>query len=335
VLSNVPSGILTISYDGTVIAINPAAAALLGRDARTAHGARSLADLAFPPDLRRHLEESLHAESPDRFREIKADIAGSQRTFSVAVSPFLSPGGERLGILAVLSDVTRERELERKLELSSRMAAMGEMVAGVAHQIRNPLGIMKISAEMLRDHLAASGAAEQPRKLVSMIVKEADSLGAVVSNFLDFARPLHVRKEPCRLEEILDRVTGLLPLPRFPGIGLSRRYAENLPEVLLDRNLFEQAFSNLLMNALQASAPGQTVIVETRQEDGRPVVEIRDSGQGMDEETRNRIFSPFFTTKDGGTGLGLSIALRIVESHGGRIAFQSERGRGTAFRVVL
>jgi len=333
VLANVTSGILTVAFDGTVTSINPAAAAFLGAGAAAAGG--SLSDLNPHGELRRHLEESLQARSPIHFREIRTEVAGMPRTFSISVSPFLSPQGDRLGILAVLSDVTRERELERKLEISSRMAAMGEMVAGVAHQIRNPLGIMKVSAEMLRDQLADSGSPEPQRKLISMIVKETDSLGAVVSHFLDFARPLHMQKEPCRLEDLLGRVTDMLPLARFPGIELRCRFDEALPEVPLDASLFEQAFSNLLMNALQASAPGQTVLLETRREDGRPVVEIRDSGPGMDEGTRNRIFSPFFTTKDGGTGLGLAIAHRIVEGHGGRIEFQSEPGRGTAFRVRL
>jgi signal transduction histidine kinase len=114
---------------------------------------------------------------------------------SVSTSPFLSQHNTKLGIIVIIS-TSYWKELEQKLELSSRMAAMGEMVAGVAHQIRNPLAIMKVSAELLRDHIEASAGGAQPHRLASMIVNEADTLGAVVANFLDFARPHAVRRNP-------------------------------------------------------------------------------------------------------------------------------------------
>jgi signal transduction histidine kinase len=212
---------------------------------------------------------------------------------------------------------------------------MGEMVAGVAHQIRNPLAIMKVSAELLRDHIEASAGGAQPHRLASMIVNEADTLGAVVANFLDFARPHAVRKEPARVDEVLRCVIDVLPLASFPGTAVTCRFAPDLPRVLLDRSLIEQAFRNLLINALEASPAGQPVCVSTWKEDGRVAVEIRDSGMGMEEATQRRIFNPFFTTKSDGTGLGLSIVHRIVESHGGRIEMESAPGRGTTFRVFL
>ena len=235
----------------------------------------------------------------------------------------------------IITDVTHEKELEKKLELSSRMAAMGEMVAGVAHQIRNPLAIMKVSAELLRDHIEASAGGAQPHRLASMIVNEADTLGAVVSNFLDFARPHAVKMEPTSVDEILHRVIDILPMASFPGMAVTCTIAPDLPRVELDRSLIEQAFRNLLINALEASPAGQPVSVSAWSDDGRVAVEVRDCGPGMDEATQRRIFNPFFTTKSDGTGLGLSIVHRIVESHGGRIEMESAPGRGTTFRVFL
>lgn len=335
VLSNVSSGILTIAFDGVITAINPAACALLGLDESDSGTGRALKDMSIPRELTRLIDESLHADSPVAVREIKSEIGGSARVLSVSTSPFLSQHNTKLGIIVIIADVTHEKELEKKLELSSRMAAMGEMVAGVAHQIRNPLAIMKVSAELLRDHIEASSGGTQPHRLASMIVNEADTLGAVVANFLDFARPHAVRKEPSCVDEILRRVMDVLPLASFPGTAVTCRFAPDLPRVPLDRSLIAQAFRNLLINALEASPAGQPVCVSAWKDDGRVAVEIRDSGNGMDEATQRRIFNPFFTTKSDGTGLGLSIVHRIVESHGGKIEMESTPGRGTTFRVFL
>lgn len=334
VLSNVSSGILTAAFDGQITAINPAACALLGLPQPEAGSGRVLTE-AVPQELTRLIDESLHAEPSGSLREIKVEIDGAVRMLAVATSAFLSQQSAKIGIIVVISDVTHEKELEKKLELSSRMAAMGEMVAGVAHQIRNPLAIMKVSAELLRDHIEASAVGQQPWRLASMIVNEADTLGAVVSNFLDFARPYTVRKESCRVDDLLRRVISMLPLSSFPGRELHCEFADDLPDVPMDRTLIEQVFRNLLINALEASYPGQPVLVDARRDDGHVVVQVHDSGLGMDEATQKRIFNPFFTTKSNGTGLGLSIVHRIVESHGSRIEVHSEPGGGTTFRVHL
>jgi signal transduction histidine kinase len=168
-----------------------------------------------------------------------------------------------------------------------------------------------------------------------MIVNEADALGAVVANFLDFARPFVVRKEICRVEDLLRRVIGMLPLATFPGREIHSDFAKDLPMVPLDRYLLEHVFRNLIINALEASYPGQPVRIEARRDDGQVVVEVSDSGVGMDEVTQKKIFNPFFTTKSDGTGLGLSIVHRIIESHGSRIEVESAPGGGTTFRIHL
>ncbi len=336
VLSNVTSGIFTISYEGTVTPINAAACILLGLSPTEAGAVHALTEVRMPAGLPPFIEECLRAESPPaHVKEVKAELAGTVRTLTVSASPFISEHSAKLGIIVVVADVTHEKELEEKLEISSRMAAMGEMVAGVAHQIRNPLGVMKVSSEMLWEQLRELGAGEQQTKLISMIANEIDSLGAVVSNFLDFARPLSVKKEPCSVEELIHDVMGRLPTARYPGVSLHSSFAANLPHVMVDRGLIEQAFTNLMVNALQASVPGQSVLVDAWRADGHVVVEIRDFGHGMDEATRKKIFNPFFTTKADGTGLGLSIVHRIVDSHGGRIELSSEPGAGTTFKVYI
>ena len=234
--------------------------------------------------------------------------------------------------------LVREKELSQlreKLALSSKLAALGEMAAGVAHQIRNPLLVMKVSAEMLRDNYAVTENGERYQKLVSLMVDEADSLNLVVSNFLDFARPRKVSRAPAPIAAIIDFCLDSLPLERFDGITVRRCVPEGIPEVPLDRNLLGQALSNLVLNALQASAPGGTVVVRAGYAVGRLWIEVEDQGEGMTEETMRTIFDPFFTTRESGTGLGLSIVHRIIEDHGGTIDVHSAPGNGSTFRIVL
>jgi signal transduction histidine kinase len=240
-------------------------------------------------------------------------------------------------------------KLERELQISSRMAAVGEMVAGVAHQIRNPLAIMKVSAEMIRDALPAAGAGSPPRAkareanirpLVEMIMSEIDSLGAIVSRFLDFTKPLKVKPEEVALPDFLAKTVSLMPMRLFPGRELRVETAPGAEKASFDRRLMEQAVCNLIENALAASKEGGQVLIRAERFDpadgeGEFRIKVRDSGDGMSEEVRSQLFHPFFTTKSDGTGLGLSIVHRIVEEHGGSVEVESKVGVGTEIAIVL
>ncbi len=258
--------------------------------------------------------------------------------------PFRLDWRDELGQLAGAFDemcrrlLVRETELSQlreKLALSSKLAALGEMAAGVAHQIRNPLVVMKVSAEMLRDNYSVQENQERYQKLTSLMIDEADSLNLVVSNFLDFARPRKISKAPTAIASVIDFCLDSLPLERFQGISVRRSVAEDLPEFPLDRNLIGQALSNLILNALQASRPGGSVEVRAGMVDGKLSIEVQDWGEGMDQETVRSSFNPFFTTRESGMGLGLSIVHRIIESHGGTIDVRSAPGQGASFRILL
>jgi signal transduction histidine kinase len=261
------------------------------------------------------------------------------------------------------------RKVERELQISSRMAAVGEMVAGVAHQIRNPLAIMKVSAEMIRDSVPALAGAEsavsanaetarrtnpasssdaqqkakgRPRQaganirpLIDMIVTEIESLGAIVSKFLDFTKPLKVNPEEVAVAEFLARATSLAPAGQYPGRELRVSVSPGAEKARFDRRLMEQAVRNLVTNALAASAPGGEVLVGAERSGGFFRIYVKDEGEGMSEEVRSQLFHPFFTTKSDGTGLGLSIVHRIVEEHGGGVEVRSEAGAGTVFSINL
>ncbi|HKV28546.1 MAG TPA: ATP-binding protein [Candidatus Acidoferrales bacterium] len=258
--------------------------------------------------------------------------------------------------------VERQRALSATLEESNqklqqaqadvrraeRLAALGQLSAGLAHEIRNPLGIIKGSAEMLSKKLESA----QPvaGELAGFISTEVNRLNGLVSRFLDFARPSHLALSRVNLPAIVDRALESAH-NRYPNANVivERRFAENLPEVLADEQLCEQVFVNLILNAYEAmgaqedgAAAGQlggtlTVSIRPEWHLGIPGIatEIEDSGPGIAEEVREHVFNPFVTSKKTGVGLGLSIVAKIVDDHGGSIQLQSKPGHGACLRVFL
>ena len=224
------------------------------------------------------------------------------------------------------------RRLEQAQEAarrSERLAALGQMSAGLAHEIRNPLGVIKGSAEMLHQKLAESN--PLATELAGYISSETNRLSALVSRFLDFARPLHLELVPQQITSVLERALQAVLLARkdeHPLVRVERQYEPNLPLVPLDEGLCEQAFVNLIQNAYDAMANGEGVLrlsaLTARSADREGVeVRIEDTGPGVPEELREQIFNPFVTTKKTGVGLGLSIVSRIVDSHHGTIRVEN------------
>jgi two-component system sensor histidine kinase HydH len=247
----------------------------------------------------------------------------------------------------------RLAETNRRLELaqaearrSERLAALGQLSAGLAHEIRNPLGVIKGSAEMLTQKLQASD--ELARELAGYISTEVNRLSALVTEFLDFARPLHAQPHPADLTALLDRVLQIVA-GRFAAkqeagkiVRVERHYASGLPLVPLDESLCEQAFLNLVQNAYEAMQEEDhdgTLRVEVRlaAQNNRDGVELRlaDTGPGVPDEMREEIFNPFVTTKKTGVGLGLSIVSKIVDGHQGSIHVENDPGGGAVFTLFF
>jgi len=245
----------------------------------------------------------------------------------------------------------RLAETNRRLEhaqaearRSERLAALGQLSAGLAHEIRNPLGVIKGSAEMLTQKLQTSD--ELARELAGYISTEVNRLSALVTEFLDFARPLHAEPHPANLTVLLDRVLQIVA-DRFAGVQetgkavrVERHYASGLPLVPLDESLCEQAFLNLVQNAYEAMEDhGDTLRVEVQPatQNDRKGVELRlaDTGPGVPEELREEIFNPFVTTKKTGVGLGLSIVSKIVDGHHGSIHVENAPGGGAVFTLFF
>jgi len=235
----------------------------------------------------------------------------------------------------------RLEQAQAEARRSERLAALGQMSAGLAHEIRNPLGVIKGSAEMLQQKLGESNPLAS--ELAGYISSETNRLSALVTRFLDFARPLHAELAPAEITAVLDRALHSVALARKDSlVRVQRQYEPNLPLVPLDQSLCEQAFVNLIQNAYDAmgSKGGVLRLTATRANSAnRDGVEVRfeDSGPGIPAELREQIFNPFVTTKETGVGLGLSIVSKIVDGHHGTIRVESggDIQHGACFVVFL
>jgi signal transduction histidine kinase len=234
-----------------------------------------------------------------------------------------------------LADANRSlAEAEAAVRRTERLAAIGQLMAGLAHELRNPLGTMKASAEMLLRQIPESDAV--PRELAGYIREEVDRTNSLVTRFLDFARPLEIRPSATDVNELLDRAIGQLERRSTPlAVTIHRNYSPDVHPVMMDGELMERVFYNLLLNAAEASPSGGTVTVKTRPAGDGVEVAIIDRGAGIDPAQRENIFNPFFTTKAAGTGLGLAIVSKIVGEHRGQVLVESEPGAGSVFRVIL
>lgn len=229
-------------------------------------------------------------------------------------------------------------EIEGQLRNAERLSTIGELSAVLAHEIRNPLGSIRGTAEILRDDFRPG---DRKYEFFEILLKESDRLNRVVEDFLRIARPQPAIIADCDvLEELGNIVTLVTAEAKKRGIHLELRPA-TLPTVRGDREKLRQAFLNLVLNGLQATPRGRSLTISAApiqgKEGGPAGVEIAfaDTGLGISPEALGKIFDPFFTTKEGGTGLGLATTRKIVESHGGRIEVETELGQGTLFRVLL
>jgi signal transduction histidine kinase len=233
----------------------------------------------------------------------------------------------------------RLEQVQEEARRSERLAALGQLTAGLAHEIRNPLAVIKGSAETLTRRLQSAD--PLTTELAGYISSEVNRLNTVVTRFLNFARPLRLEKRPTQIPPLLGRALKVAG-ERWPEakVEVIQQYSENLPEMTVDPDLCEQAFVNLVFNAYEAmtdTGGRLTVRVAAANSDGRRgvEVEIEDSGPGIPPELHEQVFNPFFTTKKEGVGLGLSLVSKIVDDHRGWIRISSEPGKGACFRVFL
>lgn len=228
-------------------------------------------------------------------------------------------------------------KLEERLHHAERLAALGQMIAGISHEIRNPLGIIRSTAELLHSRVDN----ERQKRLSAIIVEESTRLNGILTEFLDFARPKTPHVSPCRLEDILERnLKVITPMCTRAGVAVEREYNTGEYTLNADPDLLYRAFVNLFSNAVQAMPEGGLLKVHTTVMNGKgaaPRLELRiqDTGPGIPRDLWGKIFNPFFTTREKGTGLGLAIVRSVIDSHQGEIEVESRNGEGTTMIIRL
>jgi signal transduction histidine kinase len=349
-IGSIRSGLVGIDATGAVAALNAIGHRLLGCDARDpaeAVGRDCRAVLAAQPALAQGLLAALDGVEPPGRAELALAPRGGRPglTIGYTIAPVRDECGAIQGALLQFRDLTPYERSEEQERLRERLAALGEMAAGLAHEIRNPLAGMEILTGLLRRRLADQA---EELALVNELGAEIRRVAETVTESLEFVRPVALRDDPVDpvelLEESLARARSRVP---FAG-EVERDYAETLPALRADGERLEAVLTNLIVNALEAmqGAPAAAPRVRLgvrleRCEDAEAsggaelVFTVADSGPGIPEELRERIFYPFFTTKQRGSGVGLAHAQKVVAGHGGRLELESAQGQGATFRVRL
>lgn len=228
------------------------------------------------------------------------------------------------------------QEAQAEVRRAERLAALGQLTAGLAHELRNPLGTMKTSAEMLSRQVAQENAVA--KEMAGFIASEVDRTNSLITRFLDFARPQHLKLETADITTMLDGAIARFEREQKnmgTSVKVFKNYSPDVPPVRFDAQLMEHVVANLLVNAAQASPPGGVVTVKTLSDAAEVEVAVIDRGYGIDPKNIENIFNPFFTTKSDGIGFGLAIISKILDEHGGRITVESALGEGSVFRVFL
>ena len=332
ILAGLPMAILSLDRDGRFLDANPALEQWFGRKKVALANQDFRRIFAGSDELASLLERFFRDRQPVSGQTLRMEPEGAaERVVNLTLAPLSAPGGEFDGAVCVMEDVTLPQQLRQRLKAQENLAALGEMSAGIAHELKNSLSTISGYAQMLLGN--ARPGAEQNR--AKALVAEVEAMARVISDFLEYARPMPMDQRPVALDELLEKLLADFR-EKHPGIG----FASQFPPAVIrgEEHLLKTAFQNLLLNAVQSLEGAREKQVELGLEilsKGITRVWIADSGAGMDSRTLARIFTPFFTTRPAGTGMGLAVVQKIVTLHEGVIRVQSEPGRGTRVEIDL
>jgi len=341
IIDKAGDAISVVDLEGTIIYWNEGAEKIYGYTKEEALGRRPL-DFLAPQD------DTLRAKEEKRVHELMARVwrgevisnvevrrqakGGRDITVSVTLSPLRDASGRIVGASRICKDITAMKKAEEKLLLSERLSSMGELIAGVAHEIRNPLSGIKINTQVLA---RKKDSPAMEKQLLESTLEGIEKIQKIVEDMLDYAKPRAAEYKYEAINPIVEKSLDVLHVQlKNANILTSFERGEKLPQLKLDRHQIQQVMINMMRNAIHAMDNGGALTVRTFLADGGGVgVEIRDTGVGISATHLKRIFDPFFTTKSRGTGLGLSIKQKLLENHGALIDVSSVEGKGSVFTI--
>ena len=332
VVSSLPVGLIATDNEGMVRVCNAAAGEILGTTPERINGNNP--ESCIPPPLAKMFLADKDNAATGRQKEILIDLASNKRvTLQVISMVVMDAIGRFAGEVLLIRDLTAVKSLEKELQRNERMAALGKMAAGVAHELRNPLSSIKGLALLLKTQLSVFGAEEEP---ADILVKEVERLNRSIGELLDYAKPEQLKRQLIELNELIEKTVSLVEVDATSyNINIVLSLAKNLPPVYVDRDKVNQVVLNLFLNAIQAMPGGGVLSVQTKGEGATIVIVVKDNGMGISSENLQRVFDPYFTTKSNGTGLGLALSSKIIEEHGGSIKIFSMLNEYTEVQVVL
>ncbi|MDQ7063973.1 MAG: PAS domain S-box protein [candidate division KSB1 bacterium] len=299
-------------------------------------------EIFLPERIRPSVEEVfdgiVNNKIPSYYENPILTRSGEERYIAWSNTAIRNENNEIIGALGIGQDITEQKRLEQQILHSERLATIGQMAAKVAHEIRNPLSSIMLNAELLGDEIRMAGDAisEDAEVLLKSIISEVDRVAKLTEDYLQFSRLPDADPQPGDLINLIQEVVEFIePEASSRGIQIVSEYETNALELVFDAQQMRQVLMNILKNALEAMRRGGILTVRVQDSRKKVLIAISDTGDGIPEKLQDKIFQPFYTTKDMGTGLGLAISQQVIQEHGGNIEFESEPGKGTTFYLHL
>jgi PAS domain S-box-containing protein len=328
ILQCVTSGVMTFDRNCLLATINRSAEDVLRTGREQALG-RSCQDFFGEGNILKTVRETLERKLPSARMESLLERPSGRLWLGYNTAVLTDRGGEAIGVILSFSDLTEVKQLQEQMELRERLTALGEMSAGIAHELRNPMAVISGYLNLLSKKTDPANL-----NIIRDITSEVNGMNRIIGDLLTFARPASLNRVRANVKEMIEScLTNVLQATgALPHITIIRKIDDI--EASIDEVLMRQVFTNLIQNAVEAMPDGGTLTIEA-EKNKELQIGIHDTGAGIQSENLKKIFLPFFTTKDKGTGLGLALVHKIILSHGGRIEVESTEGQGTVFRVIL
>jgi two-component system sensor histidine kinase HydH len=333
VVENMPMGLLTLDPEGKITSLNQTAEAVLQHSSGEAVGKQ--AGEMLPKQLWALIDERKSKKDIIE-REMDCELGGGKTVpLEASVSPLFGDHGELLGDVLLFRDLTEVQELKKEVERNRRLASIGRLAAGIAHEIRNPLSSIKGFATYFKERYKD---VPEDKKTAEIMVQEVERLNRVIGQLLEFARPIKLNRKKTGLDEVISYSLKMVQKQaQDKGVAITTNFSPDIDGISLDPDRISQVLLNLYLNAIEAMEQGGTLRIDSSldEEYRRAKIIVSDTGSGISEEDLVHIFDPYFTTKQSGTGLGLAIVHRIIEAHKGEVRVESEPGKGTTVTILL